>query len=125
MKSMQINSFGIDDFHAADWHADISGRRFGYVTNFRYDLRFSVGFLPHDFETDGLSPDDFIAEAVHFPAWGEIPGDAELARLCRIAAYLFAIRFIARLERQMAHGFQHRPISEDSAHDLETNIHVA
>jgi len=96
-----------------------------YVTYFPADLGFSVGFKSRDYASDGLSPEDFVAEPVHFAVWGEIPAPAELARLSRIAAHLFAIRFMARLKRQKARELQHRPINEDSRHDLETNIHAA
>lgn len=94
--SSRANPAGLN---LTDWHVDLAT---DYVTYFPADLGFSVGFLPRDFDIDGLSPDDFIAEPVHFPAWGAIPDDDELARLCRIAAYLYCIRFIARLEKQVA-----------------------
>jgi hypothetical protein len=42
-----------------DWHVDLQT---DYVTYFPADLGFSVGFLPRDFSSDGLSPDDFVAE---------------------------------------------------------------
>lgn len=87
------------EFNPKDWHVCLAT---DYATYFPADLGFSVGFLPRDFSSDGLSPDDFIAEPVHYPAWGAIPDDDELARLCHIAAYLYAIRFIARLEKQVA-----------------------
>jgi hypothetical protein len=96
---MQIRGFQADDFDPKDFLVDLAT---DYVTYFPADLGFSVGFLPRDFEIDGLSPDDFVAEPVHYPAWGAIPDGAELARLCHIAAYLYAIRFIARLEKQVA-----------------------
>jgi hypothetical protein len=93
-----------------------------YVTYFPADLGFAVGFLPRDFAADGLSPNDFVAEVVHWPAWGEIPGHAELVRLSRIAAHLFAVRFLAHLEKQAADDFQHHSVSEDSTHVQETDI---
>jgi hypothetical protein len=83
-----------DGFNPRDWYCDMAT---DYVSHFPTDIGFSVGFLPRDFEIDGLSPEDFVAEPVHFPAWGAIPDGDELARLSRIAAYLYAIRFIARL----------------------------
>jgi len=111
-----------DNFDPAAWLVDLHT---DYVTFFPADLGFAVGFLPRDFESDCLSPDDFIAEAVHFPAWGEVPAPPELARLSCIAAHLFAARSIARLERRAMRDLQHRSINKDSRHDLETNIHAA
>jgi hypothetical protein len=110
------------EFDLKDWHVDVVT---DYVTYFPADLGFSVGFLPRDFDIDGLSSEDFVAEAIHFPAWGAIPDGAELARLCRIAAYLYAIRFIAGLERRGASDFRHRPISEDSTHAQENDVAAA
>jgi hypothetical protein len=107
------------EFNPKDWHVDLAT---DYVTYFPADLGFSVGLLPRDFEVDGLLPEDFVAEPVDFPAWGAIPDDDELARLCRIAAYLYCIRFIARLEKQVALNFKHQPDSEDSIHEIETDI---
>lgn len=77
-----------------DWHIDLA---IDYVTHVPTNIGFSVGFLPRDFESDGLSVHDFIAEPVDFPSWGEVPGYEELARLCHVAAILFAQRFIASL----------------------------
>jgi len=119
---MKSRGFEADDFDPKNFLVDIAT---DYVTYFPADLGFAVGFLPRDFEADGLSPDDFVAQPVHFPAWGEIPGHEDLARLSRIAAYLFAIRFLARLERRGARDFQHPPISEDSTHAHETDIAAA
>jgi hypothetical protein len=87
------------EFDSKDWHVDVAC---DYVAYFPADLGFSVGFLPRDFETDGLSPSDFVAQPIHFPAWGDILSSTELARLSRIAAYLFGIRFIAHLKRRAA-----------------------
>lgn len=114
---------------ATDFNALISNDFFvdlqtGYVTHFPVDLGFSVGFS-RDIESDGLSPDDFVADLVHFPAWGEIPAPAELARLSRIAACLFALRFIARLKKQSLRVSRHLPITEDSTHAPETDIAAA
>jgi hypothetical protein len=91
---MKINCLAGGNFNPKDWHVDVST---DYVTYFPADLGFSVGFLPRDFASDGLSTDDFVAEPVHFPAWGEVPGHDELVRLSHIAAVLFGTRFIAKL----------------------------
>jgi hypothetical protein len=53
------------ELNLKDWHVDLPT---DYVTYFPADLGFSVGFLPRDFSSDSRSPDDFIAEPVHYPA---------------------------------------------------------
>ena len=111
-----------EHFNPTDWHICLAT---GYVTYFPGDLGLAVGTKPRDFKSDSLSPEDFVAEPVHFPAWGEMPTPAELARLSGIAAHLFATHFIVRLERQRARDSQHQPANEDSRHDLETDIHAA
>ena len=119
---MQSDGLYFVNFDPKDFLVDLQT---DYVTYFPADIGLSIGFLPRGFETDRLSPEDFIAEPVHFPAWGSVPSEEELARLCRIAAYLFAIRFIARLERRAVRGFPHRPTSEDSTHAQENDIAAA
>ena len=108
-----------------NWVVDIAT---DYITFRPTDLDRSLGFHVsiqlRDFSADRLSPDDFVAELMHWPASGEIPCEPELTRLCRIAAYLFAIHFLARLEKRIADDLHHRSINEDSTHDLETNVHV-
>lgn len=113
---------GSESFDPKDWHVDLQT---DYVIYFPADLGFAVGFFPRDFGIDGLSPDDFIAEPVHFPAWGTIPRNDKLARLSRIAAHLYAIRFLARVEKQAARDFQHWPIDEGSTHAQENDIAAA
>ena len=96
---MDIDGFRGDGFDPKDWHVDLQT---SYVTYFPADIGFSVGFLPRDFESDGLAAEDFIAEPVHFPAWGAVPNDRELARLCRIAATSFALRLRQSLQRRIS-----------------------
>lgn len=113
-----MNAIG-EGFVPNDWHIDIAT---GYVTFFPAHIGFSVRFRPRDFDSYSLSPDDYVAELIHFPAWGEIPSPAELARLSRIAAHLFAIRLLVHLERRAVRDAQHT--TEDSPH-AETLVPAA
>lgn len=113
---MKVNGFKGEGFDPKDWHVDLQT---DYVTHFPTDLGFSVGYLPRDLGSGGLSIEDFVAEPVHFPAWGDVPSDEELARLCQLAAYLFAVRFLARQKSLAARDLQHPFINEGSIHDEE------
>lgn len=86
-------TMGGQTFAPKDWHFDLST---DYATHFPSDIGFSISFSPRDFTTDGLSPEDFVAEPVHFPAWGAVPDDETLMQLCRTAARLFGEKLLQR-----------------------------
>jgi hypothetical protein len=84
----------------SDWHVDLSGHRFGYVTNFRYDLGFDVSFRA-DGDSDWIFGARYWhAELMHEPATGKCPEAAILHRLRREAVHVF-LRKLRLVERRL------------------------
>jgi hypothetical protein len=81
---------------SADWFVDLSR---DYVTHFPTGIGFDIGVRFADYESDGVSAEDFIAEPIYCGEWHKIPGDEELAALCRSAAALYAQRLLASLRQ--------------------------
>jgi hypothetical protein len=74
-----------------NWHVDLAC---DYVTHFSSDIGLDISFKFRDYGMDKISREDFIAEPVHFPVWGAAPSHDVLERICRIAAALFARRYL-------------------------------
>lgn len=89
------------NFEPKDWHAEVSGPGFGYVSNFRYGLGFDVSFRADD-DCDRIFGHKYWqAELIHWPATGELPEAAILHRLRRDAVHVF-LRTLRAVERRLA-----------------------
>jgi hypothetical protein len=78
-----------EPFDPRDWHASVSGWRFGYVANHRHRVAFDVSFRASDDSDRVFDKRFWIAEPMHWPETGQALDAPTLRRLRRLAVRVF------------------------------------